>query len=163
MGVGWGPADVARDYVAAVDVAAVDVARFADDRRDARYRTSVIVAFDPGRNVGVAYVGEDGALRRRAIVTLEEVDRLDVPDDAVVVVGDGTGSAALCARLESRGLVVRTVAEEGTSLEARELYYREHPATGWSRLLPVGMRSPPVAIDDYAAYAIALRWLARRA
>lgn len=123
----------------------------------------MIVAFDPGRNVGVAYVGEDGALRRRAIVTLEEVDRLDVPDDAVVVVGDGTGSAALCARLESRGLVVRTVAEEGTSLEARELYYREHPVTGWARLLPVGMRAPPVAIDDYAAYAIALRWLARRA
>jgi hypothetical protein len=157
------PADVAPADVAPADVAPADVARFADDRRGARYRTSVIVAFDPGRNVGVAYVGEDGALRRRAIVTLEAVDRLDVPDDAVVLVGNGTGSAALRARLAARGLDVRTVAEEGTSLEARELFYREHPAKGWSRLLPVGMRSPPVAIDDYAAYAIALRWLASRA
>ncbi|MFO7546859.1 MAG: hypothetical protein R6W77_15300 [Trueperaceae bacterium] len=123
----------------------------------------MIVAFDPGRNVGVAHVGDDGALLRRAIVTLAAVDRLDVPDGAVVLVGNGTGSRALCARLEARGLLVQTVAEEGTSLEARELYYREHPARGLTRLFPVGMRSPPVPIDDYAAFAIALRWLASRA
>jgi hypothetical protein len=27
------------------------------------------------------------------------------------------------------------------------------------RLVPPGMRAPPRPIDDYAAYAIALRWL----
>lgn len=123
----------------------------------------MIVAFDPGRNVGVAYVGEDGRLQRRVIVTLETVDRLDVPVGAVVLVGDGTGSRALCARLEALGVNVQTVAEQGTSLQARELYYRDHPARGLTRLLPVGMRSPPVGIDDYAAYAIALRWLATHA
>lgn len=123
----------------------------------------MIVAFDPGRNVGVAYVDEHGTLRSRAIVTLESVDRLELPEGAVVVVGDGTGSRALCARLKELGIHPETVAEQGTSLDARALFYRDHPVRGLARLLPMGMRSPPVPIDDYAAYAIALRYLATRA
>jgi len=54
------------------------------------------------------------------------------------------------------------VGEKSTTLEARNLYFRDHPASWWQRLVPVGMRSPPRHIDDYAAYAIALRWLAAR-
>ncbi len=123
----------------------------------------MIVAFDPGRNVGVAYVDEHGTLRSRAIVTVESVDRLELPEGAVVVVGDGTGSRALCARLKDLGIHPEIVAEQGTSLDARALYYRDHPVRGLARLLPMGMRSPPVPIDDYAAYAIALRYLATRA
>lgn len=122
----------------------------------------MIVAFDPGRNVGVAFVDASGRLLRHEIVTLASVDRLELPAGAVVVVGGGTGGRVLRERLEALGHTVETAAEEGTSLEARTLYFRDHPPRGWARLLPEGMRSPPVPIDDYAAYAIALRWLAGR-
>ncbi len=108
----------------------------------------------------MAFVDASGRLLRHEIVTLASVDRLELPAGAVVVVGGGTGSRALRERLVALGHTVETAAEEGTSLEARTLYFRDHPPRGWARLLPEGMRSPPVPIDDYAAYAIALRWLA---
>lgn len=121
-----------------------------------------MLALDPGRNVGAAWVRVDGVAERLAVLTLDDVDRLDLPDGATLVVGNGTGSAAVAARLRSRGLVPELVDEEGTTLAARELYFRDHPARGLARLLPRGLRSPPRPVDDYAAYAIALRWLAGR-
>ena len=123
----------------------------------------VLVAFDPGRNVGVAYVTETGALERRSIVTPEEAQRVPVPPGATVLVGDGTGSGALAAALREVGLDPVIVPEAGTTLEAKELYYRDNPPGLFMRLVPRGMRSPGRPIDDYAAYAIALRYLRERA
>src|SRR5690606_41326639 len=57
----------------------------------------VIVAFDPGRDVGVAFVSDAGELLRREIVTVEEAAALELPAGATVIVGDCTGSAALSA------------------------------------------------------------------
>ena len=121
-----------------------------------------VVAFDPGRNLGAAWVRADGTAERLALLTLDDLDRLELPAGAHVLVGDGTGSAGVLARLRKRGLEPYVVDEEGTTLEARALYFRDHPARGLARLVPAGMRSPPRTIDDYAAYAIALRWLRRR-
>jgi len=122
----------------------------------------VIVAFDPGRNIGVAFVTPTGALEWRSIVDSRALRDLTLPAGATVVVGDGTGSAALIGELTAMGLKPEVVVERSTTLEARSLYFRDHPPRGWQRLLPSGMRSPPRSIDDYAAYAIALRWLAER-
>lgn len=119
----------------------------------------MIVAFDPGRNIGVAFVTDAGALESRGIVDAAGMQHLMVPRGATVLVGDGTGSRELLARLRAMGLRPELVGEGSTTLEARSLYFRDHPARGWERLLPTGMRSPPGPIDDYAAYAIALRWL----
>src|SRR5690606_27805031 len=101
----------------------------------------MIVAFDPGRNIGVAFVGSDGSLRQRAIIDATRVDTVAIPDDATVVVGNGTGGAALATRLRASGRAVVLVEERSTTLEARELYFRDHPPRGWQRLVPVGMRS----------------------
>lgn len=122
----------------------------------------MIVAFDPGRNIGVAYVDSAGELVRRAIVDASQLESLAVPHEATVLVGDGTGGAALAQRLRAVGLTVEMVEEASTTLEAQALYFRDNPPRGWQRLLPIGMRSPPGPIDDYAAYAIARRWLERR-
>jgi hypothetical protein len=51
------------------------------------------------------------------------------------------------------------VDERDTTLRARELWRRAEPPRGLARLLPPGLRSPPGPIDDYAAWAIALRYL----
>lgn len=122
----------------------------------------MIVAFDPGRNLGVAFVSADGRLLQHRVLTQGQLGELKLPGDARVLVGNGTGSAQLLGRLAELGVNAELVPEEGTSLEARALYYQKNQPRGWARLVPLGFRVPPVPIDDYAAYAIALRWLRSR-
>jgi hypothetical protein len=118
----------------------------------------VIIAFDPGRNIGVAYVSEAGELLQRAIVDLGAVKSLELPAEATLVIGNGTGSRALQDVFARLGRAYALVPERDTSLEGRELYFRHHPPKGLTRLWPKGLRAPPVPVDDYAAYAI--RYLA---
>lgn len=118
-----------------------------------------IAAFDPGRNVGYALVDGDGRLHRRTVLALDDVATLELPAHAEVVIGGGTGRRALREALRARGLEPREVDERDTSLQARELWRREVPPRGLARLLPPGLRAPPEPIDDYAAWAIALRHL----
>ncbi|MCR5335989.1 MAG: hypothetical protein K6E42_05490 [Synergistes sp.] len=47
--------------------------------------------------------------------------------------------------------------EYGTTLEARNIYWKLHPPRGLLRLIPLSLRTPPRPIDDLAAYAIVLR------
>ena len=91
----------------------------------------MIVAFDPGRNIGVAFVTEAGALAWRAIVDSEALRDLAVPPGATVLVGNGTGSAALVGQLSAMGLNPELVIERATTLEATHLYFRDHPPRGW--------------------------------
>lgn len=122
----------------------------------------MIVSFDPGRNLGVALVTEAGELLSGQVLEPAELDAFVIPPGATVLVGDGTGSRELVGRLRARGVEPVLVPEEGTSLEARSLYFQKKEPRWWARLLPLGLRSPAVPIDDYAAYAIALRWLRAR-
>jgi RNase H-fold protein (predicted Holliday junction resolvase) len=117
-----------------------------------------ILALDPGRNIGVAYVDRWGRLRHAAIIDLGAVKTLDF-SEVMVVVGNGTGSRAIQDVLQKLGVAFAVVDEEGTTLEGRTLYFRDHPPKGLMRYLPKGLWSPPRNIDDYAAYAIALRYL----
>jgi len=112
---------------------------------------ALVLAFDPGHNVGAAWVRRDGTALRLAILALPDLDQMIVPPDAVVLVGDGTGSGAVVQRLRARGVAPTLVDERETTLVARGLYFRDHPPHGLLRLLPPGMRTPPRQIDDYAA------------
>jgi RNase H-fold protein (predicted Holliday junction resolvase) len=119
----------------------------------------VVVGIDPGRNVGVAFVHQDGRLERALIITLDQLTALNIPLDTTLVVGGGTGSKPVQALLRRRRLAFVVLDERGTSLEARSLYFRDHPPKGLRRLIPQGLWWPPRPLDDYAAYAIALRYL----
>ncbi len=119
----------------------------------------MFIGLDPGRNLGVAYVHEDGRLERAEIILLEELSYLKLPTGSQIIVGDGTGSERVQRLLHERKLVFHLVDESGTTLEARALYFKAHPPPFWMRLLPQGLRFPPRPIDDYAAYAIVLRYL----
>jgi hypothetical protein len=121
--------------------------------------SAAVVAFDPGRRIGVAWVDAHGRRLHGTIIEVAELDAVAVPATARVVVGDGTGCRALAAELSARGWQAERIDEVGTSERARALYWRDHGARGVGRLVPLGMRSPPRPIDDYAAYAIALRAL----
>ncbi len=120
-----------------------------------------VLAFDPGRNVGVALVAADGELLSVRTVTLAEAVEADVEPGTAVIAGDGTGSTDLVAGLRRRGLEPLVVDERGTTLAARDLYWRVNPP-GWPlRLLPASLRPQPRDLDGYAAWALALRWLSQ--
>jgi hypothetical protein len=121
---------------------------------------AAVLGVDPGRNVGLAWVDAQGRLLRAAVTDLGGLAHLEVPLGVVVAVGDGTGTREARAALARPGRSVVVVDEFATSEEGRRLYWRDHPARGWRRWLPAGMRVAPRSLDDYAAYAIALRWLA---
>ncbi len=120
----------------------------------------MIVGLDPGKNVGVAFV-KDNELVYRNIITLEALKTLHIPRGATLVVGNGTGAEGVKRVLRARALGFAVVDEAGTTLEARALYFKDHPPKGLLRLLPRGLRPPPKLLDDYAAYAIVLRFLCR--
>jgi hypothetical protein len=120
----------------------------------------LVAAFDPGRNVGFALVDGQGNLLESRVVERDEIAGLKIPDGAIMVVGDGTGSAELIRLLGPFGREAAVVDETGTSLEGRRLYFRDQPPRRPWRWLPRGMWWTSRPIDDYAAYAIALRYLA---
>ncbi len=123
----------------------------------------MIIALDPGQNLGIAFVEDDardtGRLLWCEVITLEGLRTLDVPPKSTFVVGDGTGHEKVLQVLHERGFSYIVVDEVGTTLEAKTLYFKAHPPKGFLRFLPKGMWAAPRNLDDYAAYAIALRYL----
>jgi hypothetical protein len=124
----------------------------------------MLIALDPGQNLGIAFVEDanatdPGRLLWCEVITLGGLRTLDVPPTSNFVVGNGTGYEKVLQVLRDRKLEYQLVAEEGTTLEARGLYFKAHPPKGLLRFLPKGMWAAPRNLDDYAAYAIALRYL----
>lgn len=127
-----------------------------------------ILAVDPGRGkCGLALVDGPTVVARRV------VSRDDLGSSvrmwrqmfaiAEVVVGRCTSAedAAAIIRQALPDIPLTLVDERGTTLEARRLYFAEHPRRGWRRLLPVGLQVPPEPYDDYAAVVLARRRFAR--
>jgi len=125
-----------------------------------------VIAIDPGRTkCGIALVRRDGGVVRRAVVPTGELVATVVAWRselaAAVVMGRGTASRPLLAALRAAGIEPVLVAEQATSLRARERYFREHPPRGWRRWLPRGLLLPPEPWDDYAAILIAESYFAQ--
>jgi RNase H-fold protein (predicted Holliday junction resolvase) len=70
-----------------------------------------------------------------------------------IVLGNGTGSADWEQRLRPL-LPVELVEERGTTLRARARYWMLRPPQGWRRLLPEGLRLPPIDLDAFAALVL---------
>jgi RNase H-fold protein (predicted Holliday junction resolvase) len=130
---------------------------------------NAVLGVDPGRaKAGYAVVTAGGralaqgvellealASRLEGVLTLHRVD--------AIALGSGTNSRLVRDLLERFDLPIHWVDEFETSRTARSLYFAEHPPRGWKRLLPVGLQLPGRSVDDYAAIAIARRFLARGA
>lgn len=78
---------------------------------------------------------------------------------ARVILGNGTGSHAWQTLLNQLKLKPCLVDERGSSLAARQRYWRLDPSRHWMRLLPAGLRLPPRDIDDVVAQLLLERWL----
>lgn len=124
----------------------------------------VVLAVDPGRQkCGLALLQGDTVVRR-AVVAPADLARVLREWAAAgtierVVLGGRTGVASIQAilRAELPHVALELVDESGTTLEARRLYFADHPPRGWRRLLPRSLQLPPEPYDDYAAVALAKR------
>jgi len=132
-----------------------------------------ILAIDPGRaKCGLAVVSGPEPLQvlfqgivavERLIVEVSQTKRR-FPQLSLMLVGNGTGSAALRRALQDAlpEIALETVEEHGTSLLARRRFVTENPAPGWRRILPPGLRSPERPYDDYVARLLAEQWFLQK-
>jgi RNase H-fold protein (predicted Holliday junction resolvase) len=135
------------------------------------------LAIDPGTQkagVAIADLPDEPLAEKQLLPSIRMLHRAVLPLDELLsclpdwlerympqrlLLGSGTGSRALLARLQERfpGLHWELVEERDTTLQARALYFHFHPPRGWRRLLPMGLRVPPEPYDDYVALLLILR------
>lgn len=131
----------------------------------------LLCAIDPGRDkTGVALVRMDGTLEKKCIVRTadyeHELARLLMGKDLLAVaMGNGTRHEVMQKRTEAllaklgRAIPVTLVDEKYTTEMGEQWYWKDHPAKGLARLIPKGMRSVPVPVDDYVAWIIGCIYL----
>lgn len=128
-----------------------------------------LLAIDPGSaKCGVAVVDtERGRLhlevvRREDLLSIVRQWAKRLPLQAVIV-GGATGSKPVVQEL-SQGLDLQVVVvdEFRTTERARLRYFQDHPPRGLWKLVPLGLQSPPVPIDDYAALVMAEDYLEKK-
>lgn len=129
-----------------------------------------ILALDPGSDkVGFALVKFDLTVGELGIVRIGDlpatISRVCTSSQLeAVVLGSGTRARETAQRITSclpGDLPVHFEEEKNTTYEARARFFRDHPPTGWRRLLPLGLQVPPRPLDDYAAWLIGERYLVR--
>lgn len=126
-----------------------------------------VLGVDPGRSkAGYAIVTAQGEVLAQGVETLKELpSRLEgvlaLHRVHAIALGSGTNGRLVRDLLQRFELPIHWVDEFETSRTARSLYFADHPRRGWKRLLPIGLQLPERSVDDYAAVAIARRFLAR--
>lgn len=128
-----------------------------------------VLGIDPGRSkTGVAVVSSHAVTLWRAIIAPDALkerlpELLSQWEIAIVALGDSTASENARAQIESvligTNIELRIVDESGSTLEARPLYWADHPPAGWRKLVPISLQEPPEPVDDYAAVVVARRSL----
>lgn len=133
----------------------------------------MILAADPGsEKTGMAVVEEDGSLVIKKVIRTKEFEKeaedlLSSHPVSAFIMGNGTHHKEIQKRadavLEKMGLPFRTILvdEKYTTEMGEQWYWKDHPAKGLSRLIPKGMRTVPVPIDDYGAWIIGCIYLGK--
>ena len=124
-----------------------------------------VMGLDPGRDkCGLAVVSEDGKVLLQQVIASgmleEEVgNALKAHSPRILIMGNGTTGKQAKKRIEAAFplLPIEVVDEYRTTEMARKEYWKTHPPTGWRRLLPTSMQSPPVPVDDFAAVILCKR------
>lgn len=126
------------------------------------------LAIDPGSDkCGLAVLDGQGRIICQATLKLGEAlakmpGYLSQYKPVGIILGQGTGSKTWREYWQSQSQPVVTVAEKDSTLEARRLYWADHPRRGWRRWLPQSLLTPPRPYDGYAAVVLARRYLAKQ-
>ena len=131
-----------------------------------------VLAIDPGREkCGVAVVDRQLGVLQQAVVEssrlLSFVEAASRQYDCrTLVLGDGTAARQIKKEIsllltENKIDRVEAVDERDSTREARRRYWQVHPPSGWRKFIPVGLLTPPCAIDDFAAIILGERYFAK--
>ena len=124
-----------------------------------------IIGIDPGRDkCGVAVLNQSGEVLFEKVIATEEfsiaVEKLSAQFDlTVAILGNGTTHKAAEKILRENNLSVKVVDEKHTTEEARKLYWKKNPPTGWRKILPISMQVPPEPVDGIVAEILVKRFL----
>lgn len=128
-----------------------------------------ILGLDPGRDkCGVAVINSQQEViyhqvidSAKAIAIIQQLVQKYAIN--LIVMGDGTTSKTWQQQIESNVpmVVVTTINETNSTLEARDRYWLMYPPTGLQRLVPQGLRTPPRPVDDLVAIILLERYLRR--
>ena len=129
----------------------------------------MIVAIDPGRDkCGVVVMSVDGNIEYQSVIETAALEKILTElsnkfELMTIVLGDGTTSKLAKRRILSvlPNITIEVVNERHTTEEARKLYWKKNPPSGWRRLLPTSMQVPPVPVDDIAAEVLANKYRAK--
>lgn len=125
-----------------------------------------VLAVDPGRKkCGLAVVCSEDGILHRAVVPCPEFEMAfrkvyEKHCPLTVLLGSSTGSKEIAEQIESQSQIpARLVDERHTTELAKLRYFEECPPRGLWKLVPVGLQTPPVCYDDFAAVVLAERYL----
>ena len=124
-----------------------------------------VMGIDPGRDkCGLAVLSTAGDIKfQRVVATDELADTIKILSAqfelSTVILGDGTTHKSAAQKLSDAGLTFQLVDEKHTTEEARRLYWKKNPPTGWRRFLPTSMQVPPEPVDALVAEILVRRFL----
>ena len=124
-----------------------------------------ILGIDPGREkCGVAVLNFQGEIFFEKVIATEElaatIKKLSAQFDLkFAILGNGTTSKSAEKILRAENLSVKVVDEKHTTEEARKLYWKKNPPTGWRKFLPTSMQVPPEPVDGIVAEILIKRHL----
>lgn len=126
-----------------------------------------IMGFDPGRDkCGVAIMNDQAEVLYSQVIRADQVANL-LPQlfrqfaCQVLVMGNQTTSQLWQNQLKMilPAVPIILLDERYTTVQARQRYWQIYPAQGLTKLIPLGMRSPPRPVDDIVAIILIERYL----
>lgn len=127
----------------------------------------IIMGFDPGRDkCGVAIMNDQAEVLYSQVIRADQVENL-LPQlfsqftCQVLVMGNQTTSQLWQNQLQIilPSIPIILLDERYTTAQARQRYWQIYPAKGLTKLIPLGMRSPPRPVDDIVAIILIERYL----
>lgn len=126
-----------------------------------------MMGFDPGRDkCGVAIMNDQAEVLYSQVIRADQVANL-LPQlfrqfaCQVLVMGNQTTSQLWQNQLKIilPAVPIILLDERYTTVQARQRYWQIYPAQGLTKLIPLGMRSPPRPVDDIVAIILIERYL----
>jgi RNase H-fold protein (predicted Holliday junction resolvase) len=126
-----------------------------------------IMGFDPGRDkCGVAIMNDQAEVLYSQVIKADQVANL-LPQlfrqftCQILVMGNQTTSQLWQNQLQIilPSIPIILLDERYTTAQARQRYWQIYPAQGFTKLIPLGMRSPPRPVDDIVAIILIERYL----
>lgn len=121
----------------------------------------MIIVIDPGtQKNGLAIMPNAQTVLYKAIIPTKEIiaeikTLHSKYPQAKIVIGNSAFGKNLSKDLSAD---LEFIDEKNSSMEARKLYWEDHPPKGLWKIIPLSLRAVPCPIDDYSAVILGQRY-----